>query len=170
VTHPIPYKRVEKRLAGRRSLTTTRIHSKRMAGVRRSATSPELEVRTAARGIGLRYRTRNRDLAGSPDLANRSKKWAIFVHGCFWHRHLGCRKATMPKNNRAFWAAKFRRNVERDARAQQLLRTLGYEVVVIWECETRDVTRVEERLLVLNSSSRGMERGAPSAIARRRSN
>lgn len=69
-------------------------------------------------------------------MANRRRRWAVFVHGCFWHRH-GCKASTRPSRNREFWAAKFARNVERDRRAVEALRARGYVVVVIWECETK---------------------------------
>src|SRR5262245_18976846 len=109
-----PFKRVEKALAGESILTTTAPISGRMARSRQSGTTPELVVRQIATSAGLSYRLRNRDLPGSPDLANRSNKWAVFVHGCFWHRHAGCRRATMPKRNPSFWSAKFVANVQRD--------------------------------------------------------
>lgn len=112
--------------------------SQRMAGVRQKNTSPELAVRRALTALGLRYRINNRDLPGSPDIANRSQRWAVFVHGCYWHRHEGCHRATTPKRNRDFWVAKFAANVARDARALAALQDLGYVTVVIWECETKD--------------------------------
>lgn len=110
--------------------------SERMAGVRRSDTKPELIVRRLLSELGHRFRVRNRDLPGSPDIANRTRGWVVFVHGCYWHRH-GCRATTTPKRNRAFWEAKFRRNVERDAERVRALREQGYRVVVVWECETK---------------------------------
>ena len=109
--------------------------SKRMAGIRQQGTSAELVVRKVAWSLGLRYRVNNRELAGSPDLANRSKKWAVFVHGCFWHRHKGCARTTTPKRNRAFWVAKFDTNVERDRRVVERLRRDAWTVVIVWECE-----------------------------------
>lgn len=110
--------------------------SLRMAGVRQKATRPELLVGSALRALGQRYRLHNRDLAGSPDFANRRLGWVLFVHGCFWHRH-GCRATTNPTRNREFWEAKFARNVARDARSAEALRQSGYRVIVIWECETK---------------------------------
>ena len=92
-------------------------------------------MRQVCTAAGLRYRVRNRDLPGSPDLANRSRRWAIFVHGCYWHRHESCRKATVPRSNVAFWTAKFGRNVERDVQVRDALRGLGYTVLTIWQCE-----------------------------------
>jgi DNA mismatch endonuclease, patch repair protein len=110
--------------------------STRMAGVRQKATQPELLVASLLRALGQRYRLNNRDLDGSPDFANRRAGWALFVHGCFWHRH-GCSATTTPTRNREFWEAKFARNLARDARTSDALRTAGYRVIVIWECETK---------------------------------
>jgi len=109
--------------------------SKRLGRIRQHGTSAELIVRRSIFALGHRYRTQNRDLPGSPDLANRSKKWAVFVHGCFWHRHKGCTRTTTPKRNRAFWLDKFTANISRDRRAISALRRCGWIVVVIWECE-----------------------------------
>lgn len=110
--------------------------SRRMAGIRQKGTTPELAVRRALTRLGLRYRITNRDLPGSPDLANRSRRWAIFVHGCFWHRHRDCRRTSTPTRNREFWEAKFTANIERDRRAVDALRRAGYHVATVWECET----------------------------------
>jgi DNA mismatch endonuclease (patch repair protein) len=86
----------------------------------------------------MHYTTNNRDLPGAPDLANRSKQWAIFVHGCFWHHHARCSRATTPKRNAQFWLAKFARNRERDRASSRALRSMGYRVLVIWQCEAED--------------------------------
>jgi len=131
----LPYKRIGKRLSGQVRLTTDAATSARMARVRQRGTTPELLVRRATSALGLRYRVSNRDLPGSPDLANRSRRWAIFVHGCFWHHHEGCPQATTPKSNRQFWVAKFRRNAERDQAAEAALRQRGYRVLTLWQCE-----------------------------------
>lgn len=120
--------------------------SQRMANIRQHGTTPELTVRAIVRALGRRYRTMNRDLSGSPDLANRKRRWAIFVHGCFWHRHPGCRLTTTPRRNQKFWLAKFRRNIERDGAAVARLEADGYAVAVVWECETRDAHRLALRL------------------------
>jgi DNA mismatch endonuclease (patch repair protein) len=110
--------------------------SLRMAGIRQKSTRPELVVGSVLRALGLRYRLTNRDLPGSPDFANRRARWALFVHGCFWHRH-GCSATTTPTRNGEFWQAKFARNLARDARALEELRVAGYRVIVVWECETK---------------------------------
>jgi DNA mismatch endonuclease (patch repair protein) len=112
------------------------VTSARMGRVRQKGTLPELLVRGALAELGQRFRLHNRDLPGSPDLANRRARWAIFVHGCFWHRH-GCSATTTPARNRDFWEAKFARNVARDAQAVSALEALGYRVIVIWECQTK---------------------------------
>ena len=106
-----------------------------LARVRQTKTAPEEVVARLLRDLGLAYRRNVRALPGSPDFANRSRGWAIFVNGCFWHHHTGCRRATVPKNNRAFWTAKFAANRRRDAAAIRALRALGLRVLVVWECE-----------------------------------
>lgn len=141
-----PFKRVEKRLAGKGSPTTDSATSARMGRIRQSGTMPELLVRRACTALGLHYRTSNRDLPGSPDLANRSQRWAVFVHGCYWHRHRGCPKATQPRSNVEFWSAKFLHNVERDRRARAAMRRLRYRVLTIWQCEAESPTMLAERL------------------------
>lgn len=106
-----------------------------LARVRQARTGPEETVAALLRSLGLAYRRNVRTLPGTPDFANRSKGWAIFVNGCFWHHHTGCRRATVPKNNRAFWVAKFAANRRRDAAKVRALRARGLRVLVIWECE-----------------------------------
>lgn len=125
--------------------------SARMGGIRQQHTAPELAVRGLLAALGLRYRVNNRDLPGSPDVANRARSWAVFVHGCYWHRHEGCKRATTPKRNRAFWEAKFAANVARDARAANELAALGYHVVTVWECETSSEATLREKLAPLSA-------------------
>lgn len=114
------------------------LRSRIMRAVRREKTDGELAVARYLREAGVHYRFNVRSLPGSPDLANKHRKFAVFVHGCFWHRHRGCKRTTTPKQNEAFWRRKFEQNVARDRRNEKLLRELGYEVVVVWECETRE--------------------------------
>jgi DNA mismatch endonuclease (patch repair protein) len=106
-------------------------------------------VRRIAHGLGYRFRLHRKDLPGSPDLVFPAKRIALFVHGCFWHRHDDCRFAYTPKSNENFWTEKFSRNVERDRRAMSMLRSSGWTPVVIWECETKqpDLAAHIERLL-----------------------
>jgi DNA mismatch endonuclease (patch repair protein) len=117
--------------------------SARLARIRQHGTSAELTVRKLLHALGRRFRVHNRDLPGSPDIANRSRQWVVFVHGCFWHRHAGCKRSTTPSRNREFWMQKFDANVARDARVQAALRAQGYRVLVVWECETDDVSRLK---------------------------
>jgi DNA mismatch endonuclease Vsr len=109
--------------------------SARMARVRQKGTRIETTVAIVLRDMGAYYRKNVKKLPGSPDFANRSKRWAVFVNGCFWHHHEGCPRATVPKSNRKFWMAKFRDNKRRDARCINRLRRDGYRVVLIWECQ-----------------------------------
>ncbi|MDR9391925.1 MAG: very short patch repair endonuclease [Trueperaceae bacterium] len=110
--------------------------SGRMARVRRQGTAPEWKLRRALWRRGLRYRLHARDLPGTPDVVFRTARVAVFLHGCFWHRHAGCRRTSTPKTNVAFWTAKFAANVQRDARNLADLCATGWTPYVVWECET----------------------------------
>src|SRR5262249_45361131 len=105
------------------------------------------------RSLGAFYRLNVPNLPGSPDFANRRRKWAVFVHGCFWHHHAGCKRATVPKSNRKFWRKKFADNHKRDERAILDLRQVGYRVAVIWECEIGDKNLVRIKLSQVLESS-----------------
>jgi len=126
-----------------RAARTDPATSVRMAGIRQRGTKIETAVAITLRGLGLHYRRNVKRLPGSPDFANQSARWAIFVNGCFWHHHAGCRKATVPKSNTKFWTLKFRDNRLRDARAVRALRRDGYRVVTIWECQ---IDRIASKL------------------------
>lgn len=99
---------------------------------------PEIVVRRLLHAMGYRFRLHAKELPGRPDIVLRPRKKVIFVHGCFWHRHIGCKKATTPKTRHEFWQTKFDANVVRDARVQAQLKDLGWEHIVVWECETKD--------------------------------
>ena len=105
-----------------------------MASIRGRNTRPEMALRKALHRLGFRYRLHDRKLPGHPDLVFPKYRAVIFVHGCFWHRHSGCRYATNPATNTEFWERKFRENVERDERNISKLRNQGWRVAVIWEC------------------------------------
>jgi DNA mismatch endonuclease (patch repair protein) len=109
-----------------------------MAGIKGKSTKPELAVRRMAHQLGYRFRLHSKDLPGSPDLVFPRLKLAVFVHGCFWHRHEACRYAYSPKTNVEFWDRKFKNNVLRDIRAKEGLEDMGWRVAIIWECETQD--------------------------------
>src|SRR5262249_47403613 len=105
---------------------------------------PELVLRRELHARGLRYRLHAKDLPGKPDIVFRKQKVAVFVHGCFWHRHEGCKVANIPKSNTAFWKEKFDRNVARDQANREKLEHLGWTVNVVWECELHPHKRLAE--------------------------
>ena len=123
-----------------------RARSALMARVGPKNTKPEIVVRRLLHAMGRRFRLHRRDLPGTPDIVLPGAKKAIFVHGCFWHRHPGCSKTTTPKTRRTFWTEKFDRNVERDRRKERELRAAGWDVCTVWECETRELASLEARL------------------------
>lgn len=112
--------------------------SQMMSRIRSQNTRPEVLTRAAVHLMGLRFRNHVDDLPGKPDLANKKRKWAIFVHGCFWHSHSGCKLASLPKSNTDYWIPKLSRNRERDKQKIAALRTLGFRVLTIWECQVRN--------------------------------
>jgi DNA mismatch endonuclease, patch repair protein len=121
-----------------------------MSRIRQAGTMPELALRKVARAAGLKVLENGRALPGSPDLFSIDPPRAVFVHGCFWHRHAGCRAATTPKAHRAFWVNKFLVNCRRDRRNARDLRRLGYRVMTVWECQvgrSANVDRVAGRLV-----------------------
>lgn len=120
--------------------------SKRMALIRGKDTKPEMKVRRWLHAKGYRYRLHVRQLPGSPDVVFPARKKALFVHGCYWHRH-ECRLATTPAANRDFWEAKFAANVARDQAKEKALRALGWDVLVVWQCELRDMERTGDRIV-----------------------
>jgi DNA mismatch endonuclease (patch repair protein) len=122
--------------------------SANMARIRNKDTKPEMVVRRLVHSMGYRYRLHRKDLPGKPDLVFESRKAVILVHGCFWHRHAdpSCGNAVIPKTRPDFWQAKLNRNVERDLRNVEDLEKLGYRVLIIWECEIRDIAMLRERI------------------------
>ena len=126
--------------------TTAAMRSALMARIRDRDTKPEIGVRRLLFSRGYRYRLHRRDLPGTPDIAFPGRKKVIFVHGCFWHRHEGCSRATIPTTRREFWLEKFRANVERDRRKIVELSGQGWSSLVVWECEIRDQERLATRL------------------------
>jgi len=109
--------------------------SERMSRIRGKDSQPELALRRVLHRLGLRYRLHATNLPGKPDLVFPRYKAVVFVHGCFWHRHRGCKIATTPKSNTPFWVEKFDKNVARDSRVTTTLEKLGWRVFVVWECE-----------------------------------
>ena len=121
--------------------------SRLMSRIGPKDSKPEMRVRRVAHNLGYRFRLHRRDLPGTPDLVFPSRRCIIFVHGCFWHRHGECRDgASMPKTRPEFWRQKLEGKVERDERKLVKLRELGWQCLVIWECETRDPEALAGRL------------------------
>ena len=127
------------KLAAQTIDTVSPQRSAQMALIRGRDTKPEKLVRKALHGAGLRFRLHDKQLPGKPDIVLPSRKIAIFVHGCFWHRHKSarCKLARLPKSRLDFWLPKLEGNAERDKKAQAALRANGWRVIVVWECELR---------------------------------
>ena len=120
--------------------------SRCMAAIKGKDTKPEVMVRKFLFSKGLRYRLNNRKLPGSPDIVLKRYKTVIFVDGCFWHGHEGCKYFRLPKSNTSFWETKIARNIERDKESTRALKTLGWNVIRIWECELRNKNKREVAL------------------------
>ena len=139
-------------LSERRTMTqvpkaTDEATSRKMRAVRQTSTSPEMTVRATLDALGFRFRVNVEGQPGRPDIWLTRDDIPIFVHGCFWHRHEGCKKATTPQSNREFWIAKFEQNKERDERKVRDLQRLGYTSITIWQCETDCESTLRQLLL-----------------------
>lgn len=117
-----------------------------MTRIRAKDTVPELAVRRMAHRLGYRFRLHRQDLPGTPDLVFPSLHKVILVHGCFWHQHNGCKSATTPQVRQAYWLPKLARNKQRDKSVRRSLRRCGWNTLVIWECETKNVCNLEVKL------------------------
>ena len=125
------------------------VRSRMMSGIRAKNTQPELFVRKALFAAGYRFRLHKNDLPGVPDIILSSRKIAVFVHGCFWHLHTGCKFSKVPQSRPDFWRAKLEGNSSRDRRSISALISLGWRVLVVWECATKDAaaaTRIGKNL------------------------
>ena len=127
--------------------------SRIMRAVKSRDTRPELAVRRLVHSMGYRYRLRRRDLPGKPDLVFSSRRKIIFVNGCFWHQHDCKNGARIPKSNTDYWIPKLRRNRERDENNLAHLHAQGWDVQIIWECETRDAINLKQRLYAFLSEA-----------------
>lgn len=133
-----------------------------MRAVKRSNTAPEIIVRRVLHALGLRFRLHRRDLPGSPDVVLPRFRTVIFVHGCFWHRHTDCRYTTTPKTRQEYWLPKFAANIERDLRKEAQLQALGWRVLLVWECETKQREELTLRLRRELKLSEAAQDGASS--------
>jgi DNA mismatch endonuclease (patch repair protein) len=138
--------------------------SAQMAKVRGKDTKPEIRVRRALHAAGLRFRLHAKELPGKPDIVFRSRRIAIFVHGCFWHRHDDpeCKLARLPKTRLDFWLPKLDANRQRDERTLDTISSLGWEPIVIWECQTKDKSTLDALINWISGRSR-LRDVAPSA-------
>ena len=125
----------------------TREHrSWNMSRIRGKNTSPEMVVRRILHSMGYRFRLHYKHLPGCPDIVMPKFKAAIFVHGCFWHRHLNCFNCTTPTANRKFWLEKLQGNVERDKKNLSTLKKAGWRTLIVWECQIADIVKIKSRL------------------------
>lgn len=121
--------------------------SKNMASIRGKDTTPELRVRSALHRAGYRFRLHRKDIPGKPDIVMPGRKIAIFVHGCYWHRHPGCKYATIPKSSTDFWQEKFKSNIARDKKVAKQIKEIGWRRLVIWECETKEEQQIQNIII-----------------------
>jgi len=135
------------------------VRSEIMRKVGRVNTKPELAVRRVLHALGCRFRLHRSDLPGTPDIVLPKYRTVIFVHGCFWHRHARCRKATTPESNYDYWQRKFDSNRRRDRRNKRGLSKMGWRCCVVWECQTKDRARLETTLLAMLQFSTSLNDG-----------
>jgi DNA mismatch endonuclease (patch repair protein) len=121
--------------------------SANMSRIRSRDTQPEMIVRRLLHRLGYRFRLHARELPGKPDIVFRPSRKAIQVHGCFWHRHDGCQDCSVPKSRQEYWQPKFAATVARDEKTLTELRALGWDVLVVWDCETSDLGNLQMRLI-----------------------
>lgn len=129
------------------NMLTDASRSKNMAAIKGKNTKPEMVIRRFLHAEGFRFRLHRKDLPGSPDLVLPRYNLAVFVHGCFWHRHKGCHYASFPKTRVDFWDKKFSSNIHRDMKAQQDLLNKGWRVLVIWECGLKHCSNVVDEIV-----------------------
>jgi DNA mismatch endonuclease Vsr len=118
-----------------------------MSRIRSKDTGPEMVVRRLLHRLGYRFRIHARDLPGKPDIVFRRRRKVIQIHGCFWHRHAGCQDCSIPGSRQEYWLPKFEASIARDEKNMAALAALGWNVLIIWACETSDLADVESRLV-----------------------
>lgn len=119
-----------------------------MSRIKGQNTTPELKLRSCLHRLGFRFRIHDTKLPGKPDIVLAKYRTAVFVHGCFWHRHDGCKHTSTPKSNQSFWLEKFRRTLDRDQQNVKALNNLGWQVIIVWECEINsDPNQAAQRIV-----------------------
>ena len=121
--------------------------SRNMSAIKSKNTKPEIAVRKLLHSMGYRFRLHRKDLPGSPDIVLPKYKTVIFVHGCFWHRHENCKYASTPKTRKEFWNKKFNDNILRDKKNLEILSSLGWKIIIIWECETKNIENLRDKII-----------------------
>ena len=121
--------------------------SRNMSAIKSKNTKPEIKVRKVLHSMGYRFRLHSKNLPGSPDIVLPKYKTVIFVHGCFWHRHENCKYASTPKTRKDFWNKKFEVNIKRDSEIQDKIKNLDWKSVVIWECETKNIENLRDKII-----------------------
>ena len=121
--------------------------SRNMSAIKSKNTKPEIKVRKLLHSMGYRFRLHSKDLPGSPDIVLPKYQTVIFVHGCFWHRHENCKYASTPKTRKEFWNKKFTENKKRDSEIQEKIKILDWRSVVIWECETKNIENLRDKII-----------------------
>lgn len=148
-------------------IVSPRVRSRMMKSVRTRDTLPERRVRALLWRAGVRFRVHDRKLPGTPDIANRRRKWVVFVHGCFWHGHSpcgrkpACEAPMLPRTNVEYWSTKISRNRDRDVRKCAQLRALGFRTLEVWECELKQASKLLDRLLTFVGQRRVTSSPAP---------
>lgn len=126
-----------------------------MSRIRSKDTKPELIVRSQLHKMGYRFRLHRNDLPGKPDIVLPKYKTVIFVHGCFWHRHKGCKRCTTPSTNTDYWIPKFERRIEKDRSDKKELKKLGWNIIVIWECKVKNTSKLISQLEKISDFQNG---------------
>ena len=121
--------------------------SRNMSAIKSKNTKPEIKVRKFLHSMGYRFRLHSKDLPGSPDIVLPKYKTVIFVHGCFWHRHENCKYASTPKTRQEFWNKKFNENINRDKINQENLSSKGWKIIIVWECETKNMENLRDKII-----------------------
>ena len=121
--------------------------SRNMSAIKSKNTKPEIKVRKVLHSMGYRFRLHSKNLPGSPDIVLPKFKTVIFVHGCFWHRHMNCKYASTPKTRQEFCNKKFEENIKRDSEIQGKIKNLDWRSVVIWECETKNIENLRDKII-----------------------
>lgn len=118
-----------------------------MSLIHSSDTKPEVIVRKLLHSLGYRFRLHKKDLPGKPDIVLKKHRTIIFIHGCFWHQHKGCKRSNIPKSNKSYWQLKLENNVKRDKQHKQSLKKLGWKTITIWECETKNIKKLIKKII-----------------------